>query len=153
MASISGWSGWMLAMPGCTTKSQCGRCKQSPGGRKLQGKRGKEEYWVPTKLQPVHATGHNLWMTIGAMTWSGMYSNGIENGWLLKVPIVPNDDYRRRKDLTLPFIAEEERLVNLLPNTEVHVVEGAAHASTCGSGMDIMAAILRTRFSELLQNP
>jgi hypothetical protein len=52
------------------------------------------------------------------------------------------------KDLTLPSIAEAERLVNLLPNSQVHVVEGAGHASTCGSRMD-MAAILRARFSEL----
>jgi hypothetical protein len=36
----------------------------------------------------------------------------------------------------------------LLPNSEVHLVEGAGHASTCGSQMD-MAAILITRFSEL----
>lgn len=52
------------------------------------------------------------------------------------------------KDLTLPSIAEAERLVNLLPKSQVHVVEGAGHASTCGSRMD-MAAQFRKAFPEL----
>jgi pimeloyl-ACP methyl ester carboxylesterase len=52
------------------------------------------------------------------------------------------------KDMTLPSIAEAERLANLLPNCQVHVVEGAGHASTSGSRMD-MAAVLRSRFTEL----
>ena len=54
------------------------------------------------------------------------------------------------KDMTLPSIAEAERLANLLPDCQVHVVEGAGHASTCGSRMD-MAAVLRSRFPELQQ--
>ena len=52
------------------------------------------------------------------------------------------------KDMTLPSIAEAERLVNLLPNSNVHVVEGAGHSSTCGSRIDL-AAVLRNRFKEL----
>jgi hypothetical protein len=58
------------------------------------------------------------------------------------------------KDLALPSIAKAERLVNLLPNSEVPTFwsEGDAHASTCGSQMD-MVAILRNKFSELLQKP
>jgi hypothetical protein len=52
------------------------------------------------------------------------------------------------KDLTLPSIAEAERLVNLLPKCQVHVVEGAGHASTCGSRVD-MTAQMRSMFSEL----
>ena len=51
-------------------------------------------------------------------------------------------------DMTLPSIAEAERLANLLPNSHVHVVEGAGHSSTCGSRIDL-AAVLRNRFSEL----
>jgi uncharacterized protein len=54
-------------------------------------------------------------------------------------------------DKTLPSIAEAERLTNrvLLPSqTLVHVVEGAGHASTCGSRLDL-AAIMRNHFSEL----
>jgi pimeloyl-ACP methyl ester carboxylesterase len=49
------------------------------------------------------------------------------------------------KDLTLPSIAEAERLSNILPNSQVHVVEGAGHASTCGSRVDL-AALMRGRF-------
>ena len=52
------------------------------------------------------------------------------------------------KDMTLPSIAEAERLANLLPNSHVHVVEGAGHSSTCGSRIDL-AAVLRNRFGEL----
>jgi pimeloyl-ACP methyl ester carboxylesterase len=49
------------------------------------------------------------------------------------------------KDRTLPSIAEAERLSNILPNSQVHVVEGAGHASTCGSRVDL-AALMRGRF-------
>jgi pimeloyl-ACP methyl ester carboxylesterase len=55
------------------------------------------------------------------------------------------------KDRTLPSIAEAERLANkvMLPSqTQIHVVEGAGHASTCGSRLDL-AAIMRNRFEEL----
>jgi hypothetical protein len=52
------------------------------------------------------------------------------------------------KDLTLPSIAEAERLAGKLPNNVVHVVEGAGHASTCGSRVDI-TSLLRARFPEL----
>lgn len=51
-------------------------------------------------------------------------------------------------DLTLPSIAEAERLVNLFPQCQVHVVEGAGHASTCGSRVDLTAQ-LRKAFPEL----
>jgi pimeloyl-ACP methyl ester carboxylesterase len=55
------------------------------------------------------------------------------------------------KDMTLPSIAEAERLANLLPNSQVHVVEGAGHASTCGSRLDLAAQIRRT-FVELRED-
>ena len=52
------------------------------------------------------------------------------------------------KDLTLPSIAEAERLSSILPNCHVHVVEGAGHANTCGSRVDL-AALMRGRYDEL----
>ena len=52
------------------------------------------------------------------------------------------------KDMTLPSIAEAERLSSMLPNCHVHVVEGAGHANTCGSRVDL-AALMRNRFDEL----
>jgi pimeloyl-ACP methyl ester carboxylesterase len=51
-------------------------------------------------------------------------------------------------DATLPSIAEAERLASILPNSVLHVVEGAGHASTCGSRVDL-AALFRSRFEEL----
>jgi hypothetical protein len=42
-------------------------------------------------------------------------------------------------DAALPSIAEAERLASVLPNALVHVVEGAGHASTCGSRVDLAA--------------
>ncbi|GKY99817.1 hypothetical protein MPSEU_000935500 [Mayamaea pseudoterrestris] len=52
------------------------------------------------------------------------------------------------RDGTLPSIAEAERLAGILPDVSVHVVEGAGHASTCGSRVDL-AALFRNRFTEL----
>jgi hypothetical protein len=58
-------------------------------------------------------------------------------------------------DKALPSIAEAERLANkvMLPSqTQIHVVEGAGHASTCGSRLDL-AAVMRKHFSELQKSP
>lgn len=58
------------------------------------------------------------------------------------------------KDKTLPSIAEAERLANKVMNpskTKIHVVDGAGHASTCGSRLDL-TAVIRKCFPEL-QNP
>lgn len=55
------------------------------------------------------------------------------------------------KDKTLPSIAEAERLANKVTiptKTRIHVVEGAGHASTCGSRLDL-AAEIRNSFPEL----
>jgi hypothetical protein len=51
-------------------------------------------------------------------------------------------------DAALPSIAEAERLTSLLKNSAAHVVEGAGHASTCGSRVDL-AALFRFNFEEL----
>jgi pimeloyl-ACP methyl ester carboxylesterase len=52
------------------------------------------------------------------------------------------------KDNTLPSMEEAERLSSMLPNSRVHVVQGAGHASTCGSRVDL-TAIMRSSFPEL----
>lgn len=57
------------------------------------------------------------------------------------------------KDKTLPSIAEAERLANKVTNpskTKIHVVDGAGHASTCGSRLDL-TAVIRNSFPELQQ--
>lgn len=52
------------------------------------------------------------------------------------------------KDETLPSLEEADRLAKLFPKCHVHVVEGAGHASTCGSRVDL-AAEMRSHFVEL----
>lgn len=51
-------------------------------------------------------------------------------------------------DRALPSIDEAERLSSILPNPKIHVVEGAGHASTCGSRVDL-AALFRDCYEEL----
>jgi hypothetical protein len=48
-------------------------------------------------------------------------------------------------DHALPSIAEAEQLVRRIPNAVVHVVNGAGHASTCGSRVDL-AALFRAHY-------
>lgn len=52
-------------------------------------------------------------------------------------------------DKTLPSMEEAKRLKELWPDSLVHVVLGAGHASTCGSRIDL-TALLRLRFPELI---
>ena len=54
------------------------------------------------------------------------------------------------KDRALPSIDEAERLAGILQPTQldIHVVEGAGHASTCGSRVDL-AALFRNTFPRL----
>ena len=57
-------------------------------------------------------------------------------------------------DKTLPSIAEAERLASKVMSTtktQIHVVDDAGHASTCGSRLDL-AAVIRNRFPELQKN-
>jgi pimeloyl-ACP methyl ester carboxylesterase len=53
-------------------------------------------------------------------------------------------------DAALPSIAEAERLASVLPNAIVHVVEGAGHASTCGSRVDLAALFRKCYPDDLL---
>lgn len=55
-------------------------------------------------------------------------------------------------DITLPSVEEAERLAStLFYNARVHVVEGAGHASTCGSSV-ILIQLMREFFSDLKDN-
>ena len=56
------------------------------------------------------------------------------------------------EDKTLPSLSEANRLLSSLENCcEVFIVNGAGHASTCGSRIDL-SAVMRSRFSELQTN-
>lgn len=107
---------------------------------------GRVAFSLPTKLE---------YMSQGTLTWR--LEEWLEQGCeALETRIRDFRDYKSfrtlllvgERDLTLPSIAEAERLVNLLPNSQVHVVDGAGHASTCGSRLD-MTAQMRRAFTEL----
>lgn len=72
---------------------------------------------------------------------SGTTSTGTGTG--LPTLIVAGEN-----DLTLPSLAEAERLAQFLPNSHVHVVPGVGHANTCGTCLDL-AAEMRSHFPEL----
>jgi pimeloyl-ACP methyl ester carboxylesterase len=65
-------------------------------------------------------------------------------------PLLPILVVVGENDATLPSIDEAERLAGILEPQQltVHVVEGAGHASTCGSRVDL-AALFRQTFPEL----
>lgn len=52
-------------------------------------------------------------------------------------------------DVALPSIAEAERLANIIPNSVIHVVDGAGHASSCGARVDL-TALFRCYFQQEL---
>jgi pimeloyl-ACP methyl ester carboxylesterase len=49
------------------------------------------------------------------------------------------------KDKTLPSVTEAYRLQEMLDNVDVHIVDGAGHACTCGSRVDL-AVLMRKKF-------
>lgn len=103
---------------------------------------------LPTKLEfmPSSTLSWRLeeWLTVGCETMS---KSTFESYPSFRTLIVVGE-----KDKTLPSIAEAERLASkvLTPKqTQIFVVEGAGHSSTCGSRVDL-TAVIRNRFTELL---
>ena len=111
---------------------------------------GRVAFSLPTILEfmPPGTLQHRLndWLSVGC---TKMISGKLMEQFR-KYPKFPTLVIAGENDLTLPSIAEAERLSSskALPNCQVHVVKGAGHASTCGSRMD-MTAVLRNRFPEL----
>lgn len=60
-------------------------------------------------------------------------------------PQLPTLIIAGEEDMCLPSIDEAEKLSRILTTCNVHVVEGAGHASTCGSRVD-MTALMRSAF-------
>jgi hypothetical protein len=83
------------------------------------------------------------WLEKGCIQMSSSRLREFRRHANLRVLIVAGE-----KDGCLPSIAEAERLASLLPNTLLHVVDGAGHASTCGSRVDL-TALFRSCFKEL----
>lgn len=112
---------------------------------------GRVAFSLPYKLEfmPASTLSWRLeeWLTVGCATMAG---SSFQSFPLFRTLIVVGE-----KDKTLPSIAEAERLANkvtLPKQTQIHVVEGAGHSSTCGSRLDL-TAIMRNRFMELQKKP
>lgn len=103
---------------------------------------------IPTMPREVLRWRLSAWLSTGCeyMASNRLYDLGMRHPYL-PILIVAGE-----KDKCLPSIAEAERLASILPNTMVHIVEGAGHASTCGSRVDL-AALCRKRFPELMTYP
>ena len=67
-----------------------------------------------------------------------------ENGGEVIVVVGENDQ-------TLPYVKEAFRLQSIISDSNIHVVEGAGHASTSGSRVDL-TALMRNRFQSLNTN-
>lgn len=103
---------------------------------------------IPNKLQYMSQSTLdwrlNEWLTTGC----AKIAPRLEKFAAEKKKMVPTLIVVGEKDLCLPSIDEAERLSALFPESSVHVVEGAGHASTCGSRVDL-AALMRDRFREV----
>mmetsp|Transcript_10145 Transcript_10145/g.15083 ORF Transcript_10145/g.15083 Transcript_10145/m.15083 type:complete len:525 (-) Transcript_10145:98-1672(-) len=115
---------------------------------------GRNAFSLPSKLQymPQGTLEWRLeqWLRRGCEDVSIKLKNSLNSSGGRRKKIPPVLLVAGEKDGTLPSIAEAERLLGLLPDCAVHVVEGAGHACTCGSRVDI-AALMRARFKELQQ--
>ena len=105
---------------------------------------GRTAFSLPNKLKfmPKDTLRWRLeqWLTVGN---TGI--NGRENemkGLLSTLPVLV---LAGEDDRTLPAVDEAQRLQRILPDCSVHIVDGAGHAGTCGSRVDI-AALMRNRF-------
>ena len=105
---------------------------------------GRAAFSLPNKLKfmPKDTLRWRLeqWLTVGN---TGI--NGRENemkGLLSTLPVLV---LAGEDDRTLPAVDEAQRLQRILPDCSVHTVDGAGHAGTCGSRVDI-AALMRNRF-------
>ena len=105
---------------------------------------GRTAFSLPNKLKfmPKDTLRWRLeqWLTVG-----NTRINGRENemkGLLSTLPVLV---LAGEDDRTLPAVDEAQRLHTILPDCSVHTVDGAGHAGTCGSRVDI-AALMRNRF-------
>ena len=108
---------------------------------------GRIAFSIPQKLQYMSQQTLNWrlteWLAAGCATMEARLERLPKFMQLFRTLIVAGE-----KDLCLPSIGEAERLSSLFINPQIFVVEGAGHASTCGSRVDL-AALMRKRFPEL----
>jgi pimeloyl-ACP methyl ester carboxylesterase len=105
---------------------------------------GRVAFSLPTKLKfmPQQTLKWRLeeWLTSGCNSIQSKEEIIRDTLGQLPVLIVAGE-----KDETLPSVKESQRLQNLLENAEVHVVNGAGHACTSGSRVDL-TALMRKQF-------
>jgi len=114
---------------------------------------GRVAFSLPSRLKfmPQETLAWRLqeWLTVGCqfvnqqLQQKKQQGGGEEPLQNVKVLVIAGE-----KDKTLPSIDEAERLMTVFPDCVAHVVEGAGHASTCGSRVDL-AALARGRFPNL----
>jgi len=117
-------------------------CREAYMGRVALSLPTKLEFMPPTTL----SWRLNEWLQTGCTAWDSSFAAFPNFRSLIVVG---------EKDKTLPSIAEAERLANKVMNpsrTKIHVVDGAGHASTCGSRLDL-TAVIRGCFAELQRPP
>jgi len=98
---------------------------------------------VPYMAQETLKWRLNAWLEEGCARLAANNDAPLRNLRNLPTIIVAGEN-----DKTLPSLNETKRLSTIWPDAAVHVVEGAGHASTCGSRVDL-AALFRSRFPEL----
>ena len=108
---------------------------------------GRTAFSLPNKLKfmPKNTLSWRLeqWLTMGNSRINGREDEMKSLLSTLPVLVLAGED-----DRTLPAVDEAQRLQRILPDCTVHNVDGAGHAGTCGSRVDI-AAEMRNRFPSL----
>ena len=108
---------------------------------------GRTAFSLPTKLKfmPKDTLRWRLeeWLTKG-----NTRINGREDEMKRVLSSLPVLVLAGEEDRTLPAVDEAQRLQGILSDCTVHSVDGAGHAGTCGSRVDI-AALMRNNFSLL----
>eukprot|EP00978_Attheya_sp_CCMP212_P001361 scaffold2851_cov40-Attheya_sp.AAC.1 len=113
---------------------------------------GRVAFSLPSRLKfmPQETLSWRLqeWLTVGCQFVNQQLQQTKQQGEEAPLQNVKVLVIAGEKDKTLPSMDEAERLMTIFPDCVAHVVEGAGHASTCGSRVDL-AALARGRFPSL----
>ena len=105
---------------------------------------GRTAFSLPTKLKFM-PKGTLRWRLEEWLTKGNTRINGREDEMKRVLSSVPVLVLAGEEDRTLPAVDEAQRLQGILSDCTVHCVDGAGHAGTCGSRVDI-TALMRNHF-------
>ena len=108
---------------------------------------GRTAFSLPTKLKFM-PKGTLRWRLEEWLTKGNTRINGREDEMKRVLSSLPVLVLAGEEDRTLPAVDEARRLQGILSDCTVHCVDGAGHAGTCGSRVDI-AALMRNHFPSL----